>query len=150
MKMKKVILAGLTALALTSAQAAEMTVFGQRDVSSERNGAGFSVGKAFGPVTASFGVDKIKFAKQDVDTFWVAGTYDVVRFGKLSANVSGAGAFVRQEYGTNGYALLTGVGLEYDITKTMSAVVDFRRQFGQDKIKSLDGNVVAAGLRYKF
>lgn len=148
--MKKLIIGSAIAIAASSAAALDLGVNTTRDMSADRNGYGLSLGSKVGPVQATVGIDRFVKGNNDLDRYSLILSYDVLatKFGTLS--VKGGGAYLNRQTGKDGYAAVTGVGYSLPLTKTVSLGVDFTRQYGQDRVKSLDGNAVTAGLTVKF
>ena len=46
--------------------------------------------------------------------------------------------------------MTVGLGVSAPVTKKVSVGLDFASQYGQDRVKSSDGNTVTVGLSYKF
>ena len=150
--MKKIAIASIIALAATAASALEMGASVTRDYSGEpnRNGAGVSLTQRYGNVGVTAGFDRFTKGANDQDRYSVVAGYDVTKFGAVTATPKLGVAYLNNQVGENGYAMTVGLGLSAPITKTVSVGVDFARQYGQDRVKSSDGNTVAVGLSYKF
>jgi hypothetical protein len=46
--------------------------------------------------------------------------------------------------------MTVGAGVSVPVTKSLSAVVAFDRQYGQKKVESFNGNMITGGLKYSF
>lgn len=148
--MKKFILGTAMAIAASAASAADIGVTATRDYNSLRNGGGINVGHNMGDTRLSVGVERFTRGNNDLDRYNLTAAHPVVKtkFGNLS--VLGGGAYLNNQVGKDGFALFAGVGYSYPVTKTVSFGLDVTRQFGQDRVKSADGNAVTAGLTFKF
>lgn len=149
--MKK-ILAALALTAVTSmASAADFGLVVNRDsAGTNRNSFGATIGQKFGKVGVEGGFERFSRGN-DQDRWSLLGSYDVVKFGKTAAlSVKGGGAYLNNQHGKDGYALLAGAGLTVPLTKSLAATVDYRYQWGQERVKMFNGSTVGAGLKYSF
>jgi len=150
--MKKVLLAlALTALAGTAA-AADLGVYGGRNMGSEQNLVGVSAGQKFGKFGVQGTFDRSTTQRVDVNRYTVSGSYDVVKLGPVQTNVRVGFAYLDPQSGTasNGGAGFVGAGVAYPVTKKITAVADYAYQKGNNITKAYDGNIVTAGLKYSF
>ena len=148
--MKKLIIGTAIAIAASSASALDLNVSMTRDMTAERNGVGLMVGNKVGPVHVGLGVDRFVKGNNDLDRYSLVASYDVLKTKVGTLSAKGGGAYLDRQTGKDGFAALAGVGYTLPLTKTLALDVDVVRQFGQDRVKSLDGNVVSAGLTLKF
>jgi outer membrane autotransporter protein len=150
--MKKALLAlALTALAGTAA-AADLGVYGGRNMGSEQNLVGVSAGQKFGKFGVQGTFDRSTTQKVDVDRYTVSGSYDVIKLGPVQTNVRVGFAYLdpQSSRATNGGAGFVGAGIEYPVTKKIKAVADYAYQKGNNITQAYDGNIVTAGLKYSF
>jgi outer membrane autotransporter protein len=150
--MKKVLLSlALTALVGT-ASAADLGVYGGRNMGSEQNLVGVSAGQKFGKFGVQGTFDRSTTQKVDVDRYTVSGSYDVVKLGPVQTNVRVGFAYLdpQSSRATNGGAGFVGAGIEYPVTKKIKAVADYAYQKGNNITQAYDGNIVTAGLKYSF
>lgn len=149
--MKKIAIASLIALAATTASALEVGVTATRDYAgTDRNFGGITVGKTFGQLTATAGVERTSVGLNDQHRFSLVGGYDVAKFGPVTVTPKVGAAYIDNQFGQDGYAMTVGVGASMPVTKRVTFGVDVARQYGQDRVQQFDGNRVTAGLRYKF
>lgn len=149
--MKKIAIATMVALAATTASALEMGVTTSRDYSGEnRNSFGVFVGDRAGKGAVQFGVERFTKGNNDQDRFTVIGSYDIANAGPVTLAAKGGVAFLDNQRGNDGAAAVVGLGASLPVNKALSLTVDVARQYGQDRVKQFDGNVVTAGLRVKF
>ena len=149
--MKK-ILAGLVLLfAASTASAFDVGVGMNRDFSGDnRNSYALTVGQKFGKFGLQGGFEN--FAKGNDQSRWsLLGSYDVVSFGKYGAlAVKGGGAYLHNQNLSDGYALLAGLGYTNPITKQWAGTIDYRYQWGQNRVDQFNGGTLGAGLKYSF
>lgn len=150
--MKKLAIATVIALAASAASALELGVSTSRDYSGaeNRNGAGLSLTQRFGAVGVAAGFDRFTKGENDQDRYSVVAGYDVAKFGPVTVTPKLGVAYLNNQVGDNGYAMTVGAGVSTPLTKTVSVGLDVARQYGQDRVKSSDGNTVKVGLSYKF
>jgi outer membrane autotransporter protein len=150
--MKKVILAVALALGSSLAMAADFGVYGGRNMGSEQNLVGLSVGEKFGKFGVQGTFDRSTTQAVDVNRYTVSGSYDVVKLGPVQTNVRVGFAYLDPQSGTasNGGAGFVGAGIAYPISKKVNLVADYAYQKGNNITKAYDGNVVTAGLKYSF
>ena len=150
--MKKLAIASIIALAATAASALELGVSATRDYSGDpdRNGAGLSLTQRYGKVGVTAGFDRFTKGANDQDRYRVVAGYDVAKVGAFTVTPKLGVAYLNNQVGQNGYAMTVGMGVSTPITKTVSVGLDLASQYGQDRVKSSDGNTVAVGLSYKF
>ena len=158
--MKKIIaiwavVVGAMLLAVSSAFAVEVGVNGGGVSGGNAGGiAGVTVGEKFG----KFGVDA-GFARgwQDVtttDRWTLVGGYDVANVAGVTVTPKIGYAYLNNSSTTainrtpSASAGLVGVGLSYPVTKQVSATADYAYQFSANSNNI--GNVLTAGLKYKF
>jgi len=150
--MKKVLVAlALTALAGT-ALAADLGIYGGRNMGSEQNLVGVSAGQKFGKFGVQGTFDRSTTQKVDVDRYTVSGSYDVVKLGPVQTNVRVGFAYLDPQSGkvSNGGAGFIGAGVSYPVTKKINVVADYAYQKGNNITQGYDGNIVTAGLKYTF
>jgi outer membrane autotransporter protein len=78
------------------------------------------------------------------------GSYDVATVGPATFSVKGGGAYLDNQTGQNGAALVVGAGVSVPVTKAISVGLDVTRQLGQDRVSQFDGNMVTAGVKLSF
>jgi opacity protein-like surface antigen len=149
--MKKLLIASTIALAATAASALEVGVTATRDyAATNRNTAGITVGQKVGALGVTVGAERTTVGANDQNRYTVVAGYDLVKLGTVTVTPKVGGAYVANQTGADGYALVAGVGASYPITKTIAATVDYARQIGQDRIESANGNRFTAGVKYNF
>jgi opacity protein-like surface antigen len=150
--MKKVILAVALAVGSSLALAADFGVYGGRNMGSEQNLVGLSVGEKFSKFGVQGTFDRSTTQKVDVNRYTVSGSYDVVKLGPVQTNVRVGFAYLdpQSSRATNGGAGFVGAGIEYPVTKKIKAVADYAYQKGNNITQGYDGNIVTAGIKYTF
>jgi hypothetical protein len=149
--MKKFAIATAIILAATAASALELGVTTARDyASNNRNAAGVTIGEKFGAVSVTAGFDRAIGGTNDQDRYSLVAGVDVTKLGPVSVGVLAGGAYLNNQTGNDGYAVLVGVGTSMPLTKQVSLTVDAVRQTGQDRVSQFDGNRVTAGIKYRF
>jgi outer membrane autotransporter protein len=150
--MKKALVAlALTALAGT-VSAADLGVYGGRNMGSEQNLVGVSAGQKFGKFGVQGTFDRSTTQAVDVNRYTVSGSYDLVKLGPVQTNVRVGFAYLdpQSSRATNGGAGFVGAGIEYPVTKKVKAVADYAYQKGNNITQGYDGNIITAGLKYSF
>lgn len=149
--MKQLAIAALLVLAAGSASAVEVGVSTSRDYSgADRNGLGVTVGESFGQFGVTAGFERFTRGPVDQDRYSVIGSYTAAKVGMVSVSALGGGAYLDNQRGANGYALVYGVGASLPVAKNVTAGVALTRQVGQDRVQSSDGNKLTASVKYSF
>jgi opacity protein-like surface antigen len=150
--MKKIAIASLIALAATAASALEIGTTVTRDYSGaeNRNGGGITLGQQFGKVSVTGGFERFTKGANDQNRYSVVAGYDMVKLGHVTITPKVGAAYLNNQVGADGYAMTVGAGASMPITKTVSVGLDVARQYGQDRVKSSDGNTVTVGVKYAF
>jgi hypothetical protein len=149
--MKKIVIASLLALAVSSASALEVGMTVGRDYSgTNQNTFGMTVGQKYAKLGVSAGLERQYTGSNDQNRLSLVGSYELVKFGPVSLAPSVGVAYLNNQRSMDGYAVTVGMGASMPVTKQVSATVDVRRQYGQDRVQASDGNVVTAGLKYTF
>lgn len=150
--MKKIAIASVIALAATAASALEVGTSVTRDYSGtpDRNGAGLSLTQRYGAVGVTAGFDRFTKGSNDQDRYSIVAGYDVAKVGRFTVTPKLGVAYLNNQTGQDGYAMTVGAGVSTPLTKQVSLGLDVARQYGQDRVKSSDGNTVTVGLSYKF
>lgn len=150
--MKKFAIASLIAMAAVTASAMEVGVTATRDYSGEpnRNGAGITLGQKYGAVGVTAGFERFTKGSNDQDRYSLVAGYDVARLGAVTVTPKVGVAYLNNQVGQDGYAATVGVGASVPVTKQVSLGLDVARQYGQERVKTSDGNTVTVGLSYKF
>lgn len=150
--MKKVILAAALVLSASLASAADFGVYGGRNMGSENNLVGLSVGEKFGKFGVQGTFDRSTTQAVDVNRYTISGSYDVVKLGPVQTNIRVGFAYLDPQSSrvSNGGAGFVGAGIEYPVTKQIKVVADYAYQKGNNITQRYDGNILTAGLKYSF
>lgn len=149
--MKKTLIASLIALSTLSANALEVGVTASRDYAgTDRNGGGITVGETFGKYSATVGAERFTSGKNDQNRYSLMGGYNVGNIGPVGFGLKGGVAYLDNQRGADGFALVAGLGSTLPITKQVSATLDYTRQYGQHRVAASDSGKVTAGLKYTF
>lgn len=149
--MKKIVIASLLTLAVTAASALEVGMTVGRDYSgTNQNTSGITVGQKYGKLGVTTGLERQYTGSNDQNRVSLVGSYDLAKVGPVTLAPTVGVAYLNNQRRADGYALTVGVGAAMPVTKQLAATVDFRRQYGQDRVQASDGNVVTAGLKYTF
>lgn len=153
--MKKLVIMAI--LAATSIAASATEIGGRYSSGYASNGdkQGESTGIVVNqPVGAGIGAelafDRSATGPAKVDRYSALATYDVAKVAGVTVTAKAGGAYVQPNVGTEGYALVAGVGVSYPVYKAVSLVADYSYQLGQDRVKGLDGNKVSVGVKVGF
>ena len=149
--MKKIAIASLLALAAISASAVEVGVTAARDYAgADRDAYGVTVGQSYGKVGVTAGFDRATKGANNQDRFTLIGSYDVTTLGSATVAVKAGGAYLNNQTGADGYALVVGAGVSVPIASKVSLGIDLTRQYGQERVNAYDGNRLTAGVKYAF
>lgn len=148
--MKKTLIAAAFAMVASTASALDVTVGANRDLDAKRNGAGISVGKSVGGFGVSAGVDRFNYVRGDVDLYSITVGRELVKVMGVSIAAQTGLAYNRSQIGANGWAIQPGLSFTVPVTKQIAVVTDVRRQFGESKVKYMNGNALSVGLKVLF
>jgi len=151
LKMKKIAIASLLALAAISASAAEVGVTAARYYAgADRDAFGVTIGQSYGKVGVTAGFDRATKGANNQDRYTVVGSYDVTKLSSATVAVKAGGAYLNNQTGADGYALLVGAGVSVPVVDKVSVGLDYTRQYGQTRVNSFDGNRLTASVKYAF
>jgi opacity protein-like surface antigen len=149
--MKKIAFASLLAMAAFTASAVEVGVTAARDYAgADRNAYGITLGQSYGSVGVTAGFDRATTGANNQDRYSLVGGYDVVKLGSATVAVKMGGAYLNNQTGADGYALLVGAGVSMPVANKISVGLDYTRQYGQERVNSFDGNRLTANVKYAF
>jgi len=149
--MKKIAFASLLAMAAFTASAVEVGVTAARDYAgADRNAYGITLGQSYGSVGVTAGFDRATTGANNQDRYSLVGGYDVVKLGSATVAVKMGGAYLNNQTGADGYALLVGAGVSMPVANKISVGLDYTRQYGQDRVNAFDGNRLSANIKYAF
>lgn len=149
--MKKIAIASLIALAVTTASAVEVGITTARAYTNSSNSnIGITVGEKYGKMGVEAGFERYVREVGDQNRLSLTGSYDLLTIGPVNVAGKVGAAYLDNQRVTNGYALTVGVGASVPITKTVSGTFDVRHQVGQDQVQAFDGNAFTAGVKVSF
>lgn len=149
--MKNLFFAVALMLFAGSAVSADFGVkFGRDYAGADRNGTGITLGQKFGAFGAELGLEHFTHGANNQNRYSLVGSYDVAKVSNVTVAVKAGGAYLDNQYGADGYALISGVGASMPIAKNLAATVDFRHQNGQKSVEAFNGNTTSVGLQYSF
>jgi hypothetical protein len=149
--MKKFVITTVLALAATAASAVEVgvtaaRVYGDQD----RNFGGITIGEHYGKLSATVGFERSTAGNNDIDRVSLVGGYDVAKIGSVVVTPKLGVAYLDRQVGADGYALTVGIGASVPVSKQVRLGVDVARQYGQDRVDTLNGNRVGFSAKYSF
>jgi len=149
--MKKFVITTVLALAATAASAVEVgvtaaRVYGDQD----RNFGGITIGEHYGKLSATVGFERSTAGNNDIDRLSLVGGYDVAKIGSVVVTPKLGVAYLDRQVGADGYALTVGIGASVPVSKQVRLGVDVARQYGQDRVDTLNGNRVGFSAKYSF
>lgn len=148
--MKKFAIASLIALAVTAASAMEVGVVASRDLSSDRNAAGLTLGQKFGAVGVTAGFERSTVGSVSQTRVGTTVGLDVATLGPVTIAPTLGVAYLDNATGADGAALTLGVSATVPVTSQVNLSVNLGRQYGQQRVQAHDGNRVTVGLNYRF
>ena len=151
--MKKIALAGLLALTVGAASAAEIGVQGLRDYSQtpDRNGFGVTLGQKFDKVGVTAGFERFTKNNNDLDRYTLTAGYDIAKFGDFTVTPKVGVAYLNPQTTSSGWAGTVGVGVSYAINKTVALTADYRYQSAiQSRVDNFNGNNASVGVKVSF
>lgn len=149
--MKKLAIATVLAMAVTTASALEIGVTGTRDYSGgDRNFGGVTLGQSFGKTNITLGAERSVVGTNDQNRFSLVGSYDLAKLGPVTVGPRVGVAYLNNQTGEDGYAATVGIGATLPVTKQVSLGLAVDRQYGQDRVDQFDGNRATASVNYRF
>lgn len=149
--MKKTMIALSLVAVAGSASALELGVTGGYTYGGDRGFAGVTAGQKF---TKQLGIEgSIEHANKGEDNqtrVGVVGTYDFAKLGPVTLTGKAGIGYLKNDVLDNGYVATAGVGAALPVTENMDLTVEYRYQWGQNRVKQFDGSAVFAGIKYKF
>ncbi len=152
-KMKKIALATVLALAAGVASAVELGVTANRDYSQnqDRNGFGITVGQKFDKVGVTAGFERYTQNANDLDRYSLVGGYDVAKIGGLTITPKVGVAYLDPQTTSSGWQASVGAGVSYALTKSVALTADYRYQTSlQNRVDNFNGNVISGGVKVSF
>jgi opacity protein-like surface antigen len=144
----------VTALALASigASAADVGVFGGYEETSKvvNHSYGVTVGQKFGSVGLAVEADRSTRQKAQNNRVGVVASYDVATVWGVTLSPKAGVVSLDPEKGPEGFGVVAGLGAELPLGKNLAVTLDYRYQWGQDRVDVLDSNRVFAGVKYRF
>jgi outer membrane autotransporter protein len=149
--MKKMAIMTVLASALVATSAMAMDIGARYTTSGNTlaDSTGITVGQKFGKIGAELAFDRFATGNK-FDSYSAVASYDVAHVVGATVAAKAGATYVQPAVGEDGYAVVVGAGASYPITKSISAVVDYKYQRGQDRVKSFDGNTVSVGAKFSF
>ena len=149
--MKKLILATMLAAVMGTASAVEVGVNAGFNTSGVGAASyGVTVGQSFGKFGLTAEYDRDLKSKGIDNRFSAIASYDLFNVGNITVTPKLGVSYLNPETVTSGYAALGGVGVSLPLSKHVFVTGDYRYQYGQDSVKSLNGHQLFAGLKVKF
>jgi len=144
--MKKIALATILAVAVSTAQAADVGVNAGWDDAGKKGDSTLGLSVSL-PVHGPYGLAVELDKRSDLNRFGVLGTYDVAKVLGASVVAKAGLASVDPDRGNNVTLVQVGVGATLPLVDKLSLSADYRYQIGEG---SWDGSRVFAGFVYKF
>jgi len=144
--MKKIALATILAVAVSTAQAAEVGVNAGWDNAGKKGDSTLGLSASL-PLHGPYGVAVELDKRSELNRFGVLGTYDVTKVLGASVVAKAGLASVDPDRGNNVTLVQVGVGATLPLVDKLSVTADYRYQIGEG---SWDGSRVFAGFTYKF
>ena len=150
--MKKLIVAVALTVAAGFAGAADVGVYGGRNMGSDNNLVGVSAGQSFGKIGVQATADRSTTQLVSVNRYTASASYDVIKLGPVQTNVRAGVAYLdpQSPKTSNGGAGFVGAGVAYPVTSKVNLVADYAYQKGNNITKAYNGNIVTAGVKYAF
>jgi outer membrane autotransporter protein len=148
--MKKLIIATVFATATSLSMAAEVGIRASHGTTTLDNSAGVTVGLKKGSFGAELGLDRSTTRDTNLTRVTALGTYDVAKVFGATVVAKGGMSYLDRSNGASGTAMVAGVGLQYPLTKTVNATVDYSYQYNQSRVYDLNGPIVTAGIKVLF
>jgi len=144
--MKKIALATILAVAMSTAHAADVGVNAGWDNAGKKGDSTLGLSVSL-PVHGPYGVAVELDKRSELNRFGVLGTYDVAKVLGASVVAKAGLASVDPDRGNNVTLAQVGVGATLPLVDKLSLTADYRYQIGEG---SWDGSRVFAGFVYKF
>jgi len=146
--MKNILMALAILAASTTALAADVTASIGTNGGSRTEFGSLAVGKQFNGFRGEAVVTHAAARAYDTVGFNVVAPLTAVGGVSIGAKAGASYAFVKDA--RDGATLNLGVEAAYPLSKTVSLVGSVERVFAQNRVRGLEGNVVAVGIRTTF
>ncbi len=143
--MKKMTIAAAFALSVLTATAADVSVSGVRDMTSEQHGYRVTVAL---PI-ATFSATKV----EGNYVRWAVGhNFPLTSVGPVALSATLAGVYhnTQKSSSEDGYGFTVGGKATMPVAKNVNVVASLERFTGQSRISNSDGNTASLGLNVKF
>jgi hypothetical protein len=148
--MKKVLLVA-TLLAAFNASAFEIGVNGGGVSGSTSGGlAGITAGQKFDKFGVEAGYGQAWLNGSTQNRWTVTGSYDFYTSDKFVVAGKVGYAYLNNQNAPSGSAATIGVGLTVPFTSNIAGTLDYAYQMAESGVTQFNGNVITAGLKYKF
>jgi hypothetical protein len=149
--MNKILVALALVLAAGNASAMDLGTGISRDYAgSNRGGLNLTLGQKYGVFGVTGGYESFTLGPNNQNRYSLVGSYDYAKLGSAKFDVKAGVAYLNNQTSSDGYAMLVGTGVTIPVTKGVAATFDLRRQYGQDRVSSFNGNTIGGGLKFSF
>lgn len=147
--MKKLIIASLSVLAM-STFAAEVGIVASHENVGSRNGGGIVISEQVGSISVSAEAERFTKGADNQNRYTVLAKVPFRTFGLFTVNAGGGVAYLDSTTTANGYVLVGTVGVTTQLTKTVSMGLDLRKQYSRGATKVYDGFDSVLSVKYSF
>lgn len=148
--MKKVLLIA-TLLAAFNVSAVELGVNGGGVSGSTSGGlAAVTVGQKFDKIGVEGGYGQAWLNGSTQNRWTLTGSYDVYTTDKFVVAGKVGYAYLNNQNAPSGSAITVGLGVTVPFTEHVAGTLDYAYQMAESGVTQFNGNVITAGVKYKF
>jgi outer membrane autotransporter protein len=147
--MKKVLIIAAL-LASFNASAVEVGVNGGVITGDSGGLATVTIGEKFGKFGVEAGYGQAWLDSSTQNRWTLVGSYDVYTADKFVVAGKVGYVYLNNQSVVSGSAATVGVGVTVPLNKNWAATVDYAYQMAESGVTQFNGNIVTAGVKYKF
>jgi len=147
--MKKVLIIAAL-LASFNASAVEIGVNGGVITGDAGGLATVTIGEKFGKFGVEVGYGQAWLDSSTQNRWTIVGSYDVYTAEKFVVAGKVGYAYLNNQSAVSGSAATVGLGVTVSLNKNWAATVDYAYQMAESGVTQFNGNIVTAGIKYKF
>ena len=147
--MKKVLIIAAL-LASFNASAVEIGVNGGVITGDAGGLAAVTIGEKFGKFGVEAGYGQAWLDSSTQNRWTLVGSYDLYTADKFVVAGKVGYAYLNNQNAVSGSAATLGVGVTVPFNKNWSGTVDYAYQMAESGVTQFNGNVITAGIKYKF
>lgn len=143
----------LAMVASFSANAVELGMVATYNGTTDTVGQGITIGEKWDKVGAQVGLfNSVGNTGKFQHKVSATGSYDFYKLQDFTFNVKAGAAYIDKQDSVDGWTSVSGVGVNYPLTKSTKVTADYVRQqaFNGGTMSQFNSNIFQAGLKVSF